>query len=100
MRFETFVLIDVRKADILAILDTVKAKGKLRTANMLLAGLMPMFRFDTKGVLAGFNFASMNEAKIDPLFDAWMVLPNSQRNVVEVEFRGIFELGLLIPQRS
>jgi integrase len=37
--------IDVRKADILAILDTVKAQGKLRTANMLLADLKQMFRF-------------------------------------------------------
>ena len=36
---------DVRKADILAILDAVKAEGKLRTANMLLADLKQMFRF-------------------------------------------------------
>jgi integrase len=36
---------DVRKADILAILDGVKAEGKLRTANMLLADLKQMFRF-------------------------------------------------------
>ena len=38
-------VIDVRKADILAILDAVKAEGKLRTANMLLADLKQMFRF-------------------------------------------------------
>lgn len=36
---------DVRKADLLAILDSVKADGKLRTANMLLADLKQMFRF-------------------------------------------------------
>lgn len=36
---------DVRKADVLAILDAVKAEGKLRTANMLLADLKQMFRF-------------------------------------------------------
>jgi integrase len=36
---------DVRKADMLAILDTVKAEGKLRTANTLLADLKQMFRF-------------------------------------------------------
>jgi len=36
---------DVRKADLLAILDTVKAEGKLRTANVLLADLKQMFRF-------------------------------------------------------
>ena len=36
---------DVRKADVLAILDAAKAEGKLRTANMLLADLKQMFRF-------------------------------------------------------
>lgn len=36
---------DVRKADLLAILDAVKADGKLRTANVLLADLKQMFRF-------------------------------------------------------
>jgi hypothetical protein len=49
--------------------------------------------FDAKGVLAGFNFAAMTEAKIDPLFDAWKVLPDTQRNAMDVEFRDIFELG-------
>ena len=38
-------LVDVRKADVLAILDAAKAEGKLRTANMLLADLKQMFRF-------------------------------------------------------
>lgn len=36
---------DIRKADVLAILDAVKAEGKLRTANVLLADLKQMFRF-------------------------------------------------------
>ena len=36
---------DVTKADILAILDTVKAEGKLRTANVILADLKQMMRF-------------------------------------------------------
>jgi integrase len=36
---------DVRKPDLLAILDSVKAEGKLRTSNMLLADLKQMFRF-------------------------------------------------------
>ncbi len=36
---------DVRKADVLAVLDEVKAAGKLRTANVLLASLKQMFRF-------------------------------------------------------
>ena len=38
-------VMDVRKADILAILDIAKSEGKLRTANMLLADLKQMFRF-------------------------------------------------------
>ena len=37
--------INVRRADILAILDAVKAEGKLRTANILLADLKQIFRF-------------------------------------------------------
>jgi len=49
--------------------------------------------FDAKGVLAGFNYGAMTEAKIDPLFDAWKVLPDAQRNAMDVEFRDIFELG-------
>ena len=36
---------DVRKADVLAILDAVKAEGKMRTANILLADVKQMFRF-------------------------------------------------------
>jgi len=49
--------------------------------------------FDSKGVLAGFGYSAMTEAKIDPLFDAWKVLPDAQRNAMDVEFRDIFELG-------
>ncbi|HEX6705228.1 MAG TPA: tyrosine-type recombinase/integrase [Albitalea sp.] len=36
---------EVRKADLLAILDAAKAEGKLRTANVLLSDLKQMFRF-------------------------------------------------------
>lgn len=43
--FGNVAIIDVRKADVLTILDAVKAEGKLRTANMLLADLKQMFRF-------------------------------------------------------
>lgn len=38
-------IVDVRKADVLAMLDAVKGEGKLRTANVLLAELKQMFRF-------------------------------------------------------
>ena len=40
-----FAVADVRKADVLAILDAVKAEGKLRTANVLLADMKQMMRF-------------------------------------------------------
>jgi integrase len=36
---------DVRRGDLLALLDAVKAEGKLRTANVLLTDLKQMFRF-------------------------------------------------------
>jgi len=36
---------DVRKSDVLAVLDEVTAAGKLRTANVLLAAMKQMFRF-------------------------------------------------------
>lgn len=36
---------DVRKSDLMAILDTARAEGRRRTANMLLAALKQMFRF-------------------------------------------------------
>jgi integrase len=36
---------DVKKADLLTILDAAKAEGKLRTANVLLGDLKQMFRF-------------------------------------------------------
>jgi hypothetical protein len=47
--------------------------------------------FDAKGALAGFNFAAMTEAKIDPLFDAWKALPNTQHNAMFVEFCAIMD---------
>ena len=37
--------VDVRKSDLLAILDAVKAEGKLRTCNVLLTDLKQMFHF-------------------------------------------------------
>lgn len=43
--FGDVAMADVRKADVLSILDGVKAEGKLRTTNVLLADLKQMFRF-------------------------------------------------------
>ena len=36
---------DVKRSDLLGLMDAVKAEGKLRTANVLLANLKQMFRF-------------------------------------------------------
>ncbi len=44
-RLGDVAILSVRKVDILNILDKVKAEGKLRTANVLLADLKQMFRF-------------------------------------------------------
>jgi integrase len=38
-------LIDVRKSDVLGIIDTIKAAGKLRTCNVLLADVKQLLRF-------------------------------------------------------
>lgn len=39
------VIQEVRKGDLMALLDTLKARGKLRTANVLLSDLKQMFTF-------------------------------------------------------
>lgn len=44
-RLGKLAITDVRKADVMAILDAIKAEGKLRTANVVLADLKQMFRF-------------------------------------------------------
>ena len=35
----------------------------------------------------------MKETKPDALFNAWIALPDSQRNEMDAEFRDIFELS-------
>ena len=46
---------DVRKADVLAVLDELTAAGKLRTANVLLAALKQMFRFARSREIVAIN---------------------------------------------
>lgn len=46
---------EVRKSDVLAILDAVKADGKLRTCNVLLADLKQMLRFAVAREIIPFN---------------------------------------------
>jgi len=44
-RLGDFAVEDVRRGDLLALMDSAKAEGKLRTANVLLSDLKQMFRF-------------------------------------------------------
>lgn len=46
---------DIKKADLLAILDKVRAEGKLRTCNVLLASMKQMFRFAVAREIIPFN---------------------------------------------
>lgn len=44
-RFGEHAIQDLKRADLISLLDAVKAQGKLRTANVLLTDLKQMFRF-------------------------------------------------------
>ncbi len=46
---------DVNRADLIGLLDTVKVKGKLRTANVLLSDLNQMLRFAPRNDLVPHN---------------------------------------------
>lgn len=39
------------------------------------------------------DFSAMKEGKPDELFAAWLALPEAQRNVMDAEFRGIFDMS-------
>ncbi len=49
--------------------------------------------FQARGLFGEVDFASMKETQPDELFEAWLVLPENQRNTMEAEFRDIFELS-------
>jgi hypothetical protein len=44
-------------------------------------------------VFADLNFSAMKEAQPDELFQAWLDLPDAQRNAMDAELRSIFELS-------
>src|SRR5262249_9740071 len=48
--------------------------------------------FAAKGLFDNFDFASMSEGKPDTLFEAWLALPHDQRNMIDAEFRDVFDL--------
>lgn len=49
--------------------------------------------FQQQGVFGKLDFAAMKETKPDELFAAWLYLPDGQRNAMDAEFRGIFEMS-------
>jgi len=64
-------------------------KGFLRnTPNALLARY-----FTAREVLQDFDFKGIKETKIDPLFEAWMKLPEAQRAKLETELRAISDMS-------
>lgn len=49
--------------------------------------------FQGQGLFSDIDFAAMKEGKPDKLFAAWLDLPDEQRNVIDAEFRDIFEMS-------
>ncbi|PSH02862.1 MAG: hypothetical protein CXZ00_15180 [Acidobacteria bacterium] len=49
--------------------------------------------FQAREALGELDFAAMKEAQPDPLFAAWLELPDIQRNAMDAEFRDIFEMS-------
>lgn len=49
--------------------------------------------FHQRGQFTEFDFAAMKEGNPEPLFEVWLQLPTLDRNVMDSEFREIFELS-------
>ena len=49
--------------------------------------------FDVRGVLADVDFAALSETQPDKLFQAWLEIPESQRNAMDAELREVFSLS-------
>ena len=49
--------------------------------------------FHQRGRFLDLNFGAMKEARPDALFEAWIALPDEQRNPMEADFREILELS-------
>ncbi len=45
--------------------------------------------FVARGVLDGVDFAALKESRIEPLFDAWLALPEASRDGMDAELREI-----------
>jgi len=49
--------------------------------------------FQEGGLFNDMDFAAMKETKPDELFEAWLEIPDEQRNKMDAEFQDIFELS-------
>ena len=49
--------------------------------------------FQRRGLFGDLDFSAMKEGKPDELFAAWLALPEVQRNVMDTEFRSIFDMS-------
>lgn len=49
--------------------------------------------FEERAVLSQMDFAALSETQPEALFQAWLELPESQRNVMDAELREIFNLS-------
>lgn len=49
--------------------------------------------FAARGVLQDFDFAAIKETKIEPLFEAWLAVPETQRAKMEVDLREIGDMS-------
>ncbi|MCK4608319.1 MAG: hypothetical protein KAT71_02450 [Gammaproteobacteria bacterium] len=49
--------------------------------------------FNNKEVLTDIDFSTLTETKVDPIYDAWLKLPEDIRNKIEQDFQEIDELA-------
>lgn len=49
--------------------------------------------FTARDVLQDFDFTAIKETKIEPLFEAWMMVPEAQRAPMEVDLRAIGDMS-------
>ena len=49
--------------------------------------------FTSKGVLNGHDFSKVPEGEIEPIYEAWLSLPDDQRGEIERDFKEIDQLA-------
>jgi hypothetical protein len=49
--------------------------------------------FNARRLFGDLDFSTMKEGRPDALFEAWLALPDAQRNPMEAEFHEIFDMG-------